>query len=579
MDAVTEPAGAGAGLVERDGVLAAVARLLDAACAERGGALFIVGPAGLGKTTLLDHAITLARPRFVVGVGGGDRVETVLPFGLIGQVLEDLRRRQGPRGQVANGAASAQTSEPDSIAAAARFYATVREVREAAVHPLLLALDDVQWSDPDSLTAIHLLCRRLEPLPVAVIATLRPWPAAALTTARELAAQCLAEVEYLAALSPGAAAALVRAQVGEPIAAEAIERAVTRCGGNPLLLEHAAVELRRGAHPPQGRLLLSRFLAAGTTAQRYVRAASVLGTRFRTTVAADMAGLSTPQAAAEFEGLFLAGLLQDASQGWAEFTHALIRHAVYDDLAPPARADLHTAAFTVLLDHQLNPAEAAEHALTAHLVGDPQAVAQLPPGEPPRWHAAAGRGATSGPARALSVAPVQPRQPGDLRWSPPNPESIRNVTGSRWLSTASGHSHPRRPLPAELTRNPPTMTARSLFYLPEAAHSWKVFINAGYAVDLISVRGGRPPMDGVDRSDSVQQAFLDDPEMSVKLTNTLRPDQIDPADYDAVVYAGGHGAMWDFPGSTRLPRCRSSCRPNLSNTAPSTPAPRTSAPG
>jgi putative intracellular protease/amidase len=90
------------------------------------------------------------------------------------------------------------------------------------------------------------------------------------------------------------------------------------------------------------------------------------------------------------------------------------------------------------------------------------------------------------------------------------------------------------------------------FYLPEAAHPWKVFTDAGYTVDLVSVQGGRPPMDGVDPSDPIQQAFLDDPDISVKLANTLRPEQVNPADYDAILYAGGHGTMWDFSDSARL---------------------------
>jgi putative intracellular protease/amidase len=96
-------------------------------------------------------------------------------------------------------------------------------------------------------------------------------------------------------------------------------------------------------------------------------------------------------------------------------------------------------------------------------------------------------------------------------------------------------------------------TGRSTgFYLPEAAYPWKAFTAAGYTVDLVSVQGGRPPMDGIDPSDPVQQAFLDDPQMSTKLANTPRPDQLNPADYDAILYAGGHGTMWDFPDSTPL---------------------------
>jgi putative intracellular protease/amidase len=90
------------------------------------------------------------------------------------------------------------------------------------------------------------------------------------------------------------------------------------------------------------------------------------------------------------------------------------------------------------------------------------------------------------------------------------------------------------------------------FYLPEAAHPWRVFTDAGMPVDLVSVQGGEPPMDGVDANDSVQQQFLADPEMAHKLKTTLAPADVDPATYDVVMYAGGHGTMWDFPGNTEL---------------------------
>lgn len=90
------------------------------------------------------------------------------------------------------------------------------------------------------------------------------------------------------------------------------------------------------------------------------------------------------------------------------------------------------------------------------------------------------------------------------------------------------------------------------FYLPEVAHPWKVFTDAGYEVDLVSVQGGEPPMDGVDLSDSVQSAFLADSRMGDRLTATPRPGEIDPAEYSAIFYAGGHGTMWDFPGNGDL---------------------------
>ncbi|MFF0447695.1 type 1 glutamine amidotransferase domain-containing protein [Streptomyces sp. NPDC004609] len=88
------------------------------------------------------------------------------------------------------------------------------------------------------------------------------------------------------------------------------------------------------------------------------------------------------------------------------------------------------------------------------------------------------------------------------------------------------------------------------FWLSEAAHPWQVFTDAGCRVEFVSVRGGRPPVDGGDLSDPVQRAFLEEIDLDV----IARLDDVDPGDYDAVLYVGGHGAMWDFPGNPALAR-------------------------
>lgn len=36
------------------------------------------------------------------------------------------------------------------------------------------------------------------------------------------------------------------------------------------------------------------------------------------------------------------------------------------------------------------------------------------------------------------------------------------------------------------------------------------------------------------------------------LQQTAAPDQIDPAQFDAIYFTGGHAVMWDFPDSTGL---------------------------
>jgi putative intracellular protease/amidase len=96
-------------------------------------------------------------------------------------------------------------------------------------------------------------------------------------------------------------------------------------------------------------------------------------------------------------------------------------------------------------------------------------------------------------------------------------------------------------------------TGRSTgFYLPEAAHPWRVFTEAGYEVDLVSVRGGNPPRDGVDPSDAVQTGFLADEVVAAKLAATPTAAQVDAGEYAAILFAGGHGTMWDFPEDSAL---------------------------
>ena len=358
-------------MYERDAALAAVRRLLDATYTGHGGMVFVVAAAGLGKTSVLDAAVREASTRFDVRIGRADAVEATLPYGLIGQALgEDAEPADGePAGD---------------LPAASRYYATLRRVRRlAADRPLLLAFDDLHWSDPDSLALVHLLCRRAPELPVAVVATARPWPDAALRMAEQLAAHALADIQRLPPLSDRAARAVLRDRFGE-LGREAIERAVAACDGNPLLLELAApnphaeaTDAGQAPGEPTRRLLLARFSAADPATQAYVRAASVLGVQFRPAIAAPLAELPAERAAGIVENLVRADLLREDDQGGLRFRHALLRQAVYDDLPAPTRAYLHQRAFRTLLTAGVAAGEAAEHAVAADLAGDRQAIATL----------------------------------------------------------------------------------------------------------------------------------------------------------------------------------------------------------
>ncbi|GGZ04700.1 type 1 glutamine amidotransferase domain-containing protein [Streptomyces poonensis] len=92
------------------------------------------------------------------------------------------------------------------------------------------------------------------------------------------------------------------------------------------------------------------------------------------------------------------------------------------------------------------------------------------------------------------------------------------------------------------------------FHLGETAEPWRILRDAGHEVDLVSVRGGRPPMTGYDAGRPDHDDFLKDPEGSRLLDRARTPEEADPDDYGAVYFVGGHGAMWDFRGHPALDR-------------------------
>jgi putative intracellular protease/amidase len=95
------------------------------------------------------------------------------------------------------------------------------------------------------------------------------------------------------------------------------------------------------------------------------------------------------------------------------------------------------------------------------------------------------------------------------------------------------------------------------YYLPEAAHAWRVFVDAGHEVTFVSPKGGAAPLDpnGRDRSDAANAAFLDDAVVQHAVAHTLPASALRGEAFAAIFFAGGHGTMWDFrqdPAVARL---------------------------
>lgn len=90
------------------------------------------------------------------------------------------------------------------------------------------------------------------------------------------------------------------------------------------------------------------------------------------------------------------------------------------------------------------------------------------------------------------------------------------------------------------------------FYLSEVTHPWDVLTSAGYEIDFVSPKGGKAPVEGFNLSDSTNKKFWLDSKYREKIENTLNPQSINPEDYAAMHFAGGHGAMWDLSNNKQL---------------------------
>ncbi len=94
------------------------------------------------------------------------------------------------------------------------------------------------------------------------------------------------------------------------------------------------------------------------------------------------------------------------------------------------------------------------------------------------------------------------------------------------------------------------------FFLSEAAHPWHVFEAAGMPVTLASPVGGLAPIDpkSMQGTDPINDAFVERFVTDACVPDTLALVDVDPAAFDVVFFAGGHGTMWDFPDHPQVNR-------------------------
>jgi len=88
------------------------------------------------------------------------------------------------------------------------------------------------------------------------------------------------------------------------------------------------------------------------------------------------------------------------------------------------------------------------------------------------------------------------------------------------------------------------------FWIEEFASPYYLLTDKGYNVTLASPKGGQPPIDPNSAAENAATAstnrFDKDEATKKKLANTLKLEDVNQNDFDAVFYPGGHGVLWDL---------------------------------
>lgn len=100
----------------------------------------------------------------------------------------------------------------------------------------------------------------------------------------------------------------------------------------------------------------------------------------------------------------------------------------------------------------------------------------------------------------------------------------------------------------------PNLTRATGLWLGEAVHFVKKVEEVGYSIDYVSPKGGYTPIDphSLAMAEPIDWEWYQKKEFMNRLGTTLNPSQVNPDDYIAIYYAGGHGVIWDFPDNEAL---------------------------
>ncbi|MBV9796606.1 MAG: AAA family ATPase [Solirubrobacterales bacterium] len=393
-------------LLERDAALARIDQRLADAIAGRGSLLLLEGPAGIGKTRLILEAGLRGRELGITTQSArGSELEREFAYGLVRQLFEALVVAASPseRADLLAGAAGRTAALFGVAAPGGDVTEELPDPSFAILHglywlsanvgrrsPLLLCIDDAHWADQASLRFLHYLGRRLEELPIAVVAAARPAASPdASSTLAALVAEPSTELHALAPLSERAVAELVRLGLEAEVESAFAGACHQATGGVPFLVRELLRSIaEQGIKPTASAGPLVAALAPRAVSQWVVlrlarlsagagplaRAAAVLG-EAELRLAAALAEVDPGPAATAADELAAAGILEEDRP--LRFVHPIVRAAVDADLSPGERAGLHAAAARALANEGEPAQRVAAHLLATDPAGDGWVVDSL----------------------------------------------------------------------------------------------------------------------------------------------------------------------------------------------------------
>jgi DNA-binding NarL/FixJ family response regulator len=246
---------------------------------------------------------------------------------------------------------------------------------------LVLALEDLHWADPETLTIVEYLADNLATEPVLLVWTARDEPGRVVALARALAARGSGLLE-LGPLDDEDVAAMSAACLEQEPNAELLAVLHHRAAGTPLLVEEllgtdgtdAATLVPASVHELVGR----RIAGLSGLAQDCVRFAAVLGPMLEWTLLPLLVGAGPSEVATALGEAADARLLDPTATGF-RFPHALICDAIRAAMLPPERvaAAIQALAIVRLAHPDLEPPWDEVAVDVALLAGDDLAAARL----------------------------------------------------------------------------------------------------------------------------------------------------------------------------------------------------------